>query len=86
MRVISRRRMLEFAQEHVNAYTPLGNWYRSALGAEWKNQNDVRHNLIERLSSALTVCISSSTMVLVHQMMQERGWDVHNMTFFGVAA
>lgn len=42
MRVISRRRLLEFAKKNADAYTPLDNWYRAALGAEWKSLNDVR--------------------------------------------
>lgn len=42
MRIISRKRLLDFASVHPDAAVPLDYWYRVALGAEWKNLADVR--------------------------------------------
>jgi len=42
MHVISRKSLLEFSQKHADAFTPLDDWYRTALGAKWKNLLEVR--------------------------------------------
>ncbi len=42
MHVISRRKLLEAAQEHGDLGEPLDAWYRAAKKAEWKNLMDVR--------------------------------------------
>jgi mRNA interferase HigB len=42
MRIITRKRLLEFAQKHPDAYTPLDDWYRITKSAEWKNLEEVK--------------------------------------------
>src|SRR5262245_60731528 len=42
MRVISLRPLREFWAKHPDAGAPLRAWYSTALGAEWKNLQDVR--------------------------------------------
>ena len=42
MHVISRRKLLEAAEEHSDLGTPLDVWYRVAKKAEWKTLVDVR--------------------------------------------
>ena len=42
MRIINRKRLLDFASVHPDAAVPLDYWYRVALGTEWKNLADVR--------------------------------------------
>ena len=42
MHILSRKRLLEFSQEHADASTPLDNWYRVAKGASWRNLDEVR--------------------------------------------
>lgn len=40
--IITRKKLLEFALSHPNAYTPLDNWYRIANAAKWSNLLEVR--------------------------------------------
>lgn len=42
MHVISRKRLLDAAQEHGDLYMPLDVWYRIAKKAEWQSLEDVR--------------------------------------------
>lgn len=42
MHVISRKRLLEAAAEHVDLGEPLDVWYRVAKRAEWKNLMDMK--------------------------------------------
>jgi mRNA interferase HigB len=42
MRVITRKRLREFAQQHPDAAEPLENWYRLFRAAEWESLQDVR--------------------------------------------
>lgn len=42
MRIISRRRLLKFCENHPDAATALNNWYRTAKSAEWQSLADVR--------------------------------------------
>src|SRR5262245_28903795 len=42
MRIITRKRLREFAQRHSDAAEPLENWYRLFREAEWENLQDVR--------------------------------------------
>jgi mRNA interferase HigB len=42
LHVITRRRLLEAAEEHSDLTGPLDAWYRVAKKAEWKNLMDVR--------------------------------------------
>jgi len=44
MRVISRKRLLEFAQLHADAGPPLDLWYRIAKRAEWKDLTEVQQS------------------------------------------
>jgi mRNA interferase HigB len=42
MRVISRKRLREFAQGHPDAAEPLEKWYRLFREAKWENLQDLR--------------------------------------------
>jgi mRNA interferase HigB len=42
VRVISRRRLREFWQEHPQAQAPLAAWYKIATKAEWRHLEDIR--------------------------------------------
>lgn len=42
MHVISRKRLLEFSEVHLDAATPLDTWYRVAKSAKWQNLAEVR--------------------------------------------
>lgn len=42
MHIISRKRLLEAAEEHGDLGEPLDVWFRAAKKAEWKNLIEVR--------------------------------------------
>lgn len=42
MHIISRKKLLQFCQEHADAFTPLDNWFRFAKRAEWRNLDEIR--------------------------------------------
>ncbi|TVP59541.1 MAG: type II toxin-antitoxin system HigB family toxin [Nodularia sp. (in: Bacteria)] len=42
MRVISRKKLLEFGVIHADAEIPLDVWYRVAKSADWQNMIEVR--------------------------------------------
>ena len=42
MRVITRKRLREFALQYPDAAEPLENWYRLIRDAEWQNLQEVR--------------------------------------------
>jgi len=42
LHVISRKKLLEAAEEHSDLYAPLDAWYRIAKKAEWHSLKDVR--------------------------------------------
>jgi mRNA interferase HigB len=42
VRVITRKRLVEFAPRHKDAKVPLDDWYRVARKADWKSFEDVR--------------------------------------------
>jgi mRNA interferase HigB len=42
MRIISRKRLLEFSEIHSEATAPLDYWYRVAKSATWTNLIEVR--------------------------------------------
>jgi mRNA interferase HigB len=42
MRVIARKRVLEFAQRHPDAAGPVQKWYRLMRAAKWESLRDVR--------------------------------------------
>ena len=42
MRIISRKRLREFAQRYPEVAEPLEQWYRLFREAEWENLQDVR--------------------------------------------
>lgn len=44
MHIISRKRLVEAAQEHGDLEEPLDVWYRVAKKAAWKNMMEVRKN------------------------------------------
>jgi mRNA interferase HigB len=44
LHIISRKKLLEAAEKHVDLSEPLDVWYRIAKKAEWKNLMDVRCN------------------------------------------
>jgi len=45
LHVISRKKLLEAAEEHAELAAPLDVWYRIAKKAEWKNLMEVRREL-----------------------------------------
>ncbi|MEL6633596.1 MAG: type II toxin-antitoxin system HigB family toxin [Bacteroidota bacterium] len=42
MRIISRRRLREFWEEHANAESSLKSWYQVTLSADWESFVDVK--------------------------------------------
>lgn len=42
MHIISRKRLLEFAEIHPEVALSLDNWYRVAKSAKWSNITEVR--------------------------------------------
>ncbi len=42
MRIISRKRLREFAERHADAAEPLQKWYALFRAAKWENLQDVR--------------------------------------------
>jgi mRNA interferase HigB len=42
MRIVSRKRLLEFSEIHADAADPLDAWYRVAKSSAWANLVDVR--------------------------------------------
>ena len=44
MHVITRRTLLEYADEHPDARAPLDGWHRTAEAAEWRSLADVRRD------------------------------------------
>jgi mRNA interferase HigB len=45
LHVISRKRLLEAAEEHADISAPLDAWYRIAKKANWRNLMEVRREL-----------------------------------------
>jgi len=45
LHVISRKRLLDATEKHVDLASPLDAWYRIAKKASWKNLMDVRRQL-----------------------------------------
>lgn len=43
VRVISKKLLREFWDQHPDAEKPLRQWYKTSNGAAWKNLKDVRH-------------------------------------------
>ena len=44
MHIISRKRLLPFAQRYPDAFTPLDNWYRIAKAAKWLHLEQVKQS------------------------------------------
>jgi len=42
MRIISRKKLLEFSWDHADASVPLDQWYRVVKTGSWQNLSDVR--------------------------------------------
>ena len=61
MRVISRKRVREFAQRHPDAAEPLQKWYRLFRAAEWENLQDVRR--VYPHTDAVTVASGNAVIV-----------------------
>jgi mRNA interferase HigB len=61
MRIITRKRLREFAQRHPDAAEPLQKWYRLFREAEWENLQDVRRVY----PHADTVTVASGNTVTV---------------------
>lgn len=61
MRIITRKRLREFARQHPDAAEPLEKWHRLVREAKWKNLQDVRRvyphadSVIVGSGSAVTV-------------------------------
>ena len=43
MRIVARSTLVEYYQEHPQAEEPLENWYRTTLGAKWRNFADIKN-------------------------------------------
>ena len=43
MRIISRRKLREFWEQHADAQTSLLLWYQRTIDAKWRNLADLRH-------------------------------------------
>ena len=61
MRIISRKRLREFAARHADAAEPLQKWHRLFREAEWKNLQEVRRVY----PHADTVTVASGNTVTV---------------------
>jgi mRNA interferase HigB len=61
MRIITRKRLRQFAQQHHDAAEPLQKWYRLFRAAKWQNLQDVRrvypHADTVRVASGNTVTV-----------------------------
>ncbi|MDD7888173.1 type II toxin-antitoxin system HigB family toxin [Flavivirga sp. 57AJ16] len=42
MRIVTYKRIQEFAMKHADAETPLNVWYHTTNAKAWKNLNDIR--------------------------------------------
>jgi mRNA interferase HigB len=61
MRVISRKRLREFAERYPDAAEPLEKWYRLFREAEWENHQDVRR--VFRHADMVTVASEKTVTV-----------------------
>jgi mRNA interferase HigB len=61
MRVITRKRIREFAQRYPDAAEPLRKWERLFREAEWQNLQDVRR--VYRHADAVTVASGKTVTV-----------------------
>src|SRR5947207_11016658 len=61
MRVITRKRIREFAGRHRDAAEPLQQWFRLVRAAEWKNLHDVRR--VYPHADAVTVASGNTVTV-----------------------
>ena len=61
MNVITRRRLLDFANRHPDASESLDRWYRVAHAARWQSLDDLRqtfpHADLARVASGNTVTV-----------------------------
>src|ERR1700694_5175872 len=62
MRIITRRRLREFAQQHPDATEPLEKWHRLLREAKWKNLQDVRR--VYPHADAVTVASGNTVTVI----------------------
>lgn len=42
MRIISRKRLIDFWEKHANAKGPLSAWYSEAESAQWNTTHDIK--------------------------------------------
>lgn len=42
MHIISRKKLLEFCQQHADAFDALDNWFKTAKKVKWRYLDDVR--------------------------------------------
>jgi mRNA interferase HigB len=61
MRIISRKRLREFARQHPDAAEPLQKWYRLFREARWQSLQDVR--LVYPHADSVTVASGSAVTV-----------------------
>jgi mRNA interferase HigB len=61
MRIITRKRLREFAQRHPDAAEPLRQWYRLFREAKWENLQDVRR--VYPHAEAVTVACGNTVTV-----------------------
>ncbi|SRR5260370_31951429 len=61
MRIITRKRLREFAKRHPDAAEPLDKWYRVLRAAKWENLQDVRR--VYPHADAVTVASGNAVTV-----------------------
>ena len=61
MRIITRKRLREFAQRHPDSAEPLEMWYHHLRHAEWESIQDVRH--VYPHADAVTVASGNTVTV-----------------------
>lgn len=42
MHIVSRRKLVEFAKVHADAYIPLDEWFKAAKSANWQHLEEVK--------------------------------------------
>jgi len=75
MRVISRKKLREFAAAHPQAEAPLDQWYRVARAAEWQSHGDVHrvYGSADRVGKYTVFNIGGNKYRLVVEINHDKG-------------
>ena len=46
MRVVSRKKIVEYYTKHVNSKTALEEWYKKVSKSEWSNLNELKQQFL----------------------------------------